>query len=53
MPDLSAKTLMKCIQDNIASGTIIYSDRWRAYKTKELIDLGKILHSEYRFVKYL
>ena len=53
VPDRSAKTLMEAIQNNIKSGSIIYSDSWKGYKTEELEEAGfehyKVNH-KYHFV---
>jgi transposase-like protein len=53
VPDQSAKTLMHEIKKHIEKGTTIYSDSWRAYKTKELENAGfehfKVNH-KYNFV---
>ena len=53
VPDRSAKTLMIEIKKHIKKGTTIYSDSWRAYKTKELEKAGfehfKVNH-KYNFV---
>ena len=40
VPGRSAKALMEAIQNNIKSGSIIYSDSWKGYKTKELEEAG-------------
>lgn len=40
VPDRSAATLMDAIREHIKPGTIIYSDSWRGYKTKELENAG-------------
>ena len=40
VPDRSAATLMSFIKNNIAEGSTIYSDSWRAYKTDELQEAG-------------
>ena len=53
VPGRSAKTLMEAIQNNIKSGSIIYSDSWKGYKTEELEEAGfehyKVNH-KYHFV---
>jgi transposase-like protein len=53
VPDRSAKTLLKCIKEYIAPGSIVISDCWRGYKTKELDEAGyehfKVNHS-YNFL---
>lgn len=40
VPDRSARTLMAEIKKHIKQGTTIYSDSWRAYKTKDLEKAG-------------
>ena len=30
--DLSADTLLRIVQENIPSGSVVYSDGWRAYE---------------------
>lgn len=53
VPDRNAPTLLTAIKENIAEGTIIYSDSWKAYKTQELERAGfehfKVNH-RYNFV---
>ena len=36
----NAKTLMTAILENIETGSIIFSDSWRSYKTEELENAG-------------
>jgi len=49
----NAKTLMTAILENIETGSIIFSDSWRSYKTEELENAGfqhfKVKH-RYNFV---
>ena len=51
--DRKASTLLTAIKDNIAEGSIIYSDSWKGYKTQELEEAGfehfKVNH-RYNFV---
>ena len=51
--DRNAKTLMAAISENIATGSIIYSDNWRPYKTDEWLNAGfqhfKVNH-RYNFI---
>ena len=40
VPDRRATTLINAIKDNIAEGSIIFSDSWRGYKSDELEQAG-------------
>jgi transposase-like protein len=40
VPDRKAPTLLAAIQENIAEGSIIYSDSWKGYQTTELEKAG-------------
>ena len=53
VPDRSAETLLNEIGKNIAPGSTIYSDCWRAYKTNELKQAGYqhlTVNHKYNFV---
>ena len=40
VPNRKADTLLAAIEDNIAEGSIIYSDSWRGYKTNDIEEAG-------------
>ena len=50
VPNRSAATLLAIIVENIAEGSIIYSDSWRAYKTIDLEKAGfQHIKVDYRY----
>ena len=53
VPDRTATTLLQAIKDNIAEGSMIYSDCWRGYRTQDLEAAGfshLTVNHKYNFV---